>query len=470
MNHTNRLGCLTGTGFFAAFVTAVVLAGVAFASGGQMFSSGALNDQPGESIGGVNSHAQISECKACHTAPWERETMADRCLACHTNIAKQMLSVAELHGAIVQKSPSLACRDCHKDHRGSAAPLTDLGEHDFPHEALGFSLNGHRLKVTREPFDCADCHGTDVTTFASDSCQSCHREMDIAYAQLHLLTFGADCLACHDGVDRYGEDFNHNAFAFQLAGAHAVAPCSSCHLNARAIADLQSAPQDCFSCHQGDDPHAGAYGTDCAACHSPQAWEPADFDHNLSAFKLEGEHTEAACEECHVNNVYKGTPADCYSCHREDDEHGGRFGTQCEACHNPSDWENASFDHNRTNFPLTGGHSGAACEQCHGLGTFEGLSTGCAGCHGDPSFHAGAFGANCEACHSSAAWSPAQFNLSHPEPRVDEEGSGIFHGGASCRQCHPSTVYESTCTACHEGNNFEDEGGEGEHGGDDDDD
>ena len=113
MQTSNRLGCLTGTGIFAAFITLFVLVGVAFASGGHMFSSGDLSAHIGESVGGVNSHAQIPECKACHSAPWESATMADRCLDCHTDIADQMLNVAQLHGAIAKKDPSLACRDCH---------------------------------------------------------------------------------------------------------------------------------------------------------------------------------------------------------------------------------------------------------------------------------------------------------------------------------------------------------------------
>lgn len=398
MNNTNRLGCLTGTGIFASLITLLVIVGTAFASGSQMFSSGRLNAQTGGTVGGVDSHAQIQECKSCHSAPWERATMADRCLECHTDIAVQMRDVAQLHGSIVQKSPNIACRDCHHDHRGPAASLTDLGENTFPHESLGFSLNEHVRKESGEPIACSDCHGDNVSTFASDSCQSCHSEMDLVFAQAHLLSFGGDCTACHDGVDRYG-DFDHSAYRFKLEGGHADVSCTRCHLDARSAADLQSAPQD------------------------------------------------------------------CYSCHRQDDVHNGENGTDCESCHNPSSWEDADFDHSRTNFPLRGGHAGLECEQCHTSGTFKGLSTACASCHVDPAFHAGAFGADCESCHSIDSWSPARFNLSHPEPRVDEGGSGINHGGASCRDCHPSTVFESSCISCHEGNDFEHEGGEG---GDDD--
>jgi hypothetical protein len=122
---------------------------------------------------------------------------------------------------------------------------------------------------------------------------------------------------------------------------------------------------------------------DCSQCHTADGWSPAKFDHNLSIFKLEGQHTEAACESCHVNRQFKGTPMDCYSCHQQDDEHAGQYGTDCAACHNPSSWDNVDFDHNRSNFPLTGGHAGVACERCHASGQFAGLTLH-ASCASDP--------------------------------------------------------------------------------------
>ncbi|MBK7449587.1 MAG: hypothetical protein IPJ47_09200 [Anaerolineales bacterium] len=285
MNTTNRLGCLTGTGFVAALITLFVLVGVAFASGSQMFSAGELNAQPGETMGGVTSHADIKECKTCHSAPWERATMADRCLECHTEIASQMLNTAELHGSIVQKSPSIACRDCHQDHRGANAELTNLGENVFPHEALGFSLNEHQRKESGAPITCDDCHGEDVTTFVSDSCQTCHSEMDVAFAQAHLLSFGSDCIACHDGVDRF-DDFNHNAYPFKLEGGHANVACTECHLDARSIADMQSAPQSCYSCHYQDDEHNGDYGRECENCHNPPIGKMRNLTMNVLLFQI----------------------------------------------------------------------------------------------------------------------------------------------------------------------------------------
>ena len=45
-----------------------------------------------------------------------------------------------------------------------------------------------------------------------------------------------------------------------------------------------------------------------------------------------------ACASCHKNNVYAGTPTDCYSCHAQDDVHNGRNGTDCGRCHNTRSW------------------------------------------------------------------------------------------------------------------------------------
>lgn len=375
--NNNRLGCLTGTGLIAVFAAVFVLAGVAFASGGQMFSPGDLNAQDGQILGGVASHAQIQECGACHVPYWGREAMADRCIKCHSGIAEQMLTVAELHGLIMHKSPALACRDCHPEHRGASAPLTDLGRNIFPHDALGYSLNGHRQNINGKPFECADCHADDITTFASDSCLACHREMDILFAQAHLLEFGMDCLLCHDGIDTYGSDFEHNRFSFQLTGKHMGLACSKCHLNARSISDLQLTSQDCYSCHHRDDPHEFAYGAECQACHSPEGWSPANFDHNLSAFKLDGAHAGVACELCHKNGMYKNTPSTCVSCHAEPAAHFGQFGTDCAACHSTVAWTPASYNGPHT-FPMDHEGANGKCQACHpdSLTAYT-----CYGCH-----------------------------------------------------------------------------------------
>jgi hypothetical protein len=232
-------------------------------------------------------------------------------------------------------------------------------------------------------------------------------------------------------------------------------------MNAHKLSDFALVSTDCISCHRNDDPHKGRFGQDCAVCHSVSSWKTTKFDHNLSIFKLEGSHADVRCEQCHVDGVYKGTPTDCFSCHKKDDEHNGRFGTNCAGCHKPTKWDDANFDHNLSNFPLTGLHVDLACEKCHINAQFAGLSTACSSCHADPVFHAGMFGLECATCHSTNNWYTS-YNGPHPGI-ADEGGRGINHGGATCRDCHTQTLRSATCVACHSSNNK----GEGGGGGDD---
>lgn len=451
-----RLGCLSGTGILTAVITALVIAGYAYASGGLMYSPGPLNAQSGGYLGGVTSHAEIGgNCNACHTAPWESEKMADRCGDCHSSIAAQMQDIASLHGEMFHDNPALTCRHCHPEHRGPDTPLTVLEGTEFPHEAVGYSLTSHQRSATRAAFTCDDCHHGDISTFTSDSCQTCHRQIDSAFALGHSIEYGDICLDCHDGVDRFGKNFRHD-FTFQLTGMHSDLICSKCHTDARVVADFSKIPTDCNACHQKDEPHALRFGRDCTACHTADGWKPATFDHALSAFKLEGAHAEVKCDGCHLNNVQQDTPTDCYSCHQQADEHNSRFGSDCAACHQPTDWGDAAFDHNKSNLPLTGRHAGLACEQCHTSGQYAGLSAFCASCHGDPVFHAGMFGTDCASCHTPDNWF-ARYNGSHPGI-ADEGGSGINHGGGSCRDCHTQNLSTATCTKCHDNNNPDGEG------------
>jgi hypothetical protein len=329
MNNT-RIGCLTPSGLIAAGLTIVILIAFSLMRGGAMFSPGALNAQPGNPIEGYTSHAEFANtCRLCHAPFWDSAGMSGRCETCHTDIADQRLDPTSLHGAISQLDTGSACQDCHPDHRGPSAPLTDFDSGLFPHDILGYSLAGHTSLPNGSSFSCSDCHATDITTFNHASCQTCHTQLDAVFATAHLLSFGNDCLVCHDGLDTYGDDFDHTIFPFPLTGQHVGAPCSACHLDARTIPDLRAAPADCASCHADDDAHQGNLGNDCAACHTTGGWSPSIFDHSLSIFKLEGLHIEVACEACHIDDSFSGTPTDCFSCHSQDDEHQGRFTTLC---------------------------------------------------------------------------------------------------------------------------------------------
>lgn len=374
---SNRLGCLTGTGLIAALVAGLAIAGYAYARGGLLYNPGPLNAQRGESLGGVTSHAETGgDCAACHTAPWEAATMADRCTVCHTEIAGQMREVATLHGSLMHDNPELGCRHCHPEHRGADASLTEMDQTAFPHEALGFSLNGHPRTAAREPFTCKDCHPEDVTTFVPATCDACHRQISLSFMTAHTLAFGSACLDCHDGVDRFGETFDHDVFSFKLTGGHVEVECSQCHLSARGLGDFAVTLQDCYSCHHADDPHEGRFGADCSQCHTAEGWQPATFDHDLSKFPLTGAHVNVPCESCHAAGRFEGLDTACIACHAEPAFHAGQFGTDCAACHTTNAWTPAEFNGQHT-FPLNHG-GGTTCATCHPA-SFAAYT--CYGCH-----------------------------------------------------------------------------------------
>ncbi|MBK6911007.1 MAG: hypothetical protein IPH10_08805 [bacterium] len=111
------------------------------------------------------------------------------------------------------------------------------------------------------------------------------------------------------------------------------------------------------------------------------------FNHNSTQFPLTGQHVTATCQQCHSSGQYDGLPTTCVSCHLADyngtddpDHEAAQFPTTCQTCHTTSNWD-ATFNHNSTQFPLTGQHVTATCQQCHSSGQYDGLPTTCVSCH-----------------------------------------------------------------------------------------
>lgn len=433
--NTNKLGCLSPLAILSALLAVFALLVLEILNGNAMFSPGALH----------NVHADIGDdCAQCHAPFWGQQTMTSLCLDCHTEIQAELGDSSSLHGTLI-KGPDATCQSCHTEHVGPAAGLTVMDTANFPHEATGFALAGHQTRSPGIYFTCNDCHTEGISTFNQQVCAECHRALDAVSTEKHLAAFGADCLACHDGFDRYG-DFDHGQTAFDLTGAHLRVDCSECHAGARTIAQLQSTERACESCHQKDDAHNGKFGAQCGVCHSPEAWEPAKFDHSLSDFPLEGKHVDVACESCHTQG-YAGTPKDCFSCHQADDAHEGQYGIACETCHHPGDWKDATFDHNLSRFPLDGAHVNVECAECHKDNVYKGTPVECAACHADPAYHLGLFpGQACSQCHTTAAWRPAPYNGPHTFPMNHGQENNRLN---TCADCHQPTLAQWTCYTCH---------------------
>ena len=60
---------------------------------------------------------------------------------------------------------------------------------------------------------------------------------------------------------------------------------------------------------------AGICCANCSNCHTTVGWDAASFNHATTGFALTGVHATTPCAQCHVNNNYSLTSADCYGCH-----------------------------------------------------------------------------------------------------------------------------------------------------------
>lgn len=307
--------------------------------------------------------------------------------------------------------------------------------------------------------ECSACHASFNKKAQSGLCRECHDTIDAdirAGSGFHGKFPGIseeECKTCHtehegriaDIVGLDPKTFDHSFTDYRLEGKHAGAECSGCHKDGEKYSD---APHACVSCHQGDDPHFGRLGTECASCHVPDRWERIRFDHSKTSFALLGAHADTKCSACHMDQVWKGVGAECIDCHLDDDAHDGRFGPQCASCHEPASWTKIKFNHDATGFRLSGQHAAIECAACHGAGKPDPAPTACIGCHRGDDKHKGRNGPDCAACHSSSDWKRVSF---------DHASTGFAllgrHRSAACEACHTRPIQEwkppKGCIDCH---------------------
>ena len=364
----------------------------------------------------------------------------------HPSVGGPQAKVTNPHGPI-----SLACQDCHT--YTSWKPIRSHPE--FNHDHTGYPLRGMHQKV-----DCTRCHTSLVFSKVSTQCADCH-------ADIHNRQFGANCEKCHtvNGWQVSTSQISDHQNRFPLVGAHALLQCEDCHKNAAAgqFVGLSTA---CYSCHQQDfktpvlDHAAAGFSTSCETCHTMDTWFNARFDHlKMTGYALTGSHLTLPCTACHINNVFKGTPATCFACHQKDFVASVNpphvqinLPHDCGTCHNTTNWLNATFDHTLyANYPLTGMHATLTCAQCHTNNNYTSTPTACYACHKqdftaatNPNHVAAGFPTDCSQCHTTSGWNPATFN--HNTTSFPLTGA---HIALSCNQCHTNNNFTSLPTSCY---------------------
>jgi hypothetical protein len=322
-------------------------------------------------------------CLTCHRA--ESGVEAALCLECHRALADRIAAGRGPHA----EPESARCERCHSEHNGREFALVRFpdGESAFDHARAGWPLAGRHARL---------------------ACRDCHRAENV----------GAASRAREPSLDPQ-----------------------------RTFLGLTSA---CDGCHR--DPHLGKLDAACGECHGEESWKGAGgFDHARTRYPLDGAHARVACRDCHrpaagaapgtvelAQFRGRGLPA-CAECHA--DPHSGRLGAGCAGCHTTASFRGsaataASFDHDRTAYPLLGRHRQVACERCHTPGRaldipgFERCET----CHRD--VHAGqltAAGA-CAECHAVDGFLPARYGIAeHARSRFPLAGA---HRAVPCIACH----------------------------------
>ncbi len=394
-------------------------------------------------------HARL-DCRQCHQGQgWQ--TLGADCFSCHSDDYLQTQTPVHSDAGF-----SADCAQCH-DQRVNEWTTNVKWSH-----TAEFPLTGaHAVD------DCASCHasGSGFVSASAQQCALCHKDdaatvIDPPHGNPPSGIY-ADCAQCHDGNSWSGVVLDHTITGYALTGAHAALDCALCHVEGYA-----GTSSECWSCHEDDyqgaaDPnHQGnAFSTTCSECHATEQWVPATFDHNLTEFPLTGAHTDLECVLCHVEG-YTGTSPDCWSCHEDDyagaadpDHAANAFSTTCSECHGTEQWVPATFDHNLTEFPLTGAHTNLECALCHVDG-YTGTSPDCWSCHeddyagaADPDHAANTFSTTCNECHGTEQWVPATFDHSLTEFPL----TGA-HAALECALCHADGYIgtSSECWSCHE--------------------
>lgn len=391
----------------------------------------------------AGAHASL-ECSSCHAANKFKGLPPD-CFACHQ---KEYASTRTPNHSAGQFS-----RNCLTCHTNSAwQPST------FDHAKTNYPLVGAHRSV-----DCSSCHSKGRFKGLAQDCFSCHQK---DYASVLTPNHAAaqmdhQCTACHSMNSWTPSTFDHAKTEFQLIGAHTAAECSKCH----SAGTFKGTPKECFPCHLQDiaklvtpDHNKGQFSHDCLTCHTAALWKPSTFDHGKTNYQLAGAHIKTDCAKCHVNEIYKGLPSDCYSCHREDfakvvtpNHQTGQYSHDCTTCHSTSVWKPSTFDHNKTLFALKGAHTSLECASCHVNGQFKGIPADCYSCHlsdfntvAVPNHITGQFSHDCLTCHTNTVWKPSTFN--HSTTGFPLLGA---HVAATCASCHTNGQFKGTATDCY---------------------
>ncbi|MBK7628248.1 MAG: cytochrome C [Bacteroidales bacterium] len=254
----------------------------------------------------------IVKCNDCHKTKFTDPLKHDRCTDCHSDYHNKQF---------VKNGVAPDCSECH----------TVKGFTLFNYSVENHNLNRFPLEGSHAAIPCYECHKKQEKWSFREiglNCRDCHTDIHKTYISAKYYP-EASCISCHNTNRWTSVSFDHSKTDFKLTGAHAGKDCRSCHykkdVNGAINQRFAGLPKDCSACHT--DNHFNQFEkngiTDCNACHTTANWKAPLFNHDNTAFKLDGKHVNVACAKCHkpqqegskIYVKYKLKEFKCESCH-----------------------------------------------------------------------------------------------------------------------------------------------------------
>ena len=176
---------------------------------------------------------------------------------------------------------------------------------------------------------------------------------------------------------------------------------------------------------------------------------------------------EQDCSECHTRLSDTTQKQLCLNCHEKVaqdiiEKKGFHYKNKesneadCKICHADHKGREANivwldkdqFDHQLTDYELTGKHQQTECVACHKKkDKYRDTPHKCIDCHKEDDAHDNELGEECGNCHNPKAWTGSEFDHDKTDFKLNYE-----HEKVACDLCHINNDYKKTpskCVECH---------------------
>ena len=231
------------------------------------------------------------QCLGCHRE-WSHTTKCAICHALKSAVKKAEADSADLTDIVGTSHPPFSQPEKIVYETDSDEGKLVTFYHDQHVDLFGFDcVNCHQKE------NCSKCHDLGKPTLAEQLLPGKPIKIHKSEAEHHQKCFNchedAKCNLCHDNEEK--RPFNHQlSSGWKLKLYHQGLPCGRCHINMEISKKIS---RQCVTCHKD--------------------WRNGSFNHAVTGLKLDENHRDNDCKDCHINNNYSSAPQ-CNECHDQE--------------------------------------------------------------------------------------------------------------------------------------------------------